>query len=818
MFKRIAGYSPFFLMLLGSTLPALGSPLKRDIHQEDTLFYKEHKLRNDGLLITTNQGNVRLQFKSESALEVLYRAEDRTQLPSFALQQNLTAIKPQLTETDNHLQFTGGALSARIQKHPFSISYYRNDDLLVAEESGIGVTPESIHFRFHLDADEKILGGGQRILGMDRRGNRFPLYNQAHYGYSDHSNQMYFGLPAVMSSKKYMIVFDNSASGHMDIGKTEKDILSLEAKSGRSAYLVIAGNTYPDLIENFTAVTGRQPLPPRWALGSFASRFGYRSEAETRATVQKYKTEDFPLDAIVLDLYWFGKDIKGHMGNLDWDKETFPTPVDMMADFNRQGVKTVLITEPFVLTSSKRWNDAVKAKALATDPEGKPKTFELYFGHGGIIDVFSKNGAQWFSSIYKDLSKQGVGGWWGDLGEPEMHPKDTQHAIGDADAIHNAYGHRWAEMLYQQQLKQFSDKRPFIMMRAGFIGSQRYGMIPWTGDVSRSWGGLASQIELALQMSLFGFGYIHSDLGGFADGETLDRELYIRWLQYGVFQPVYRPHGQDHIASEPVFQDEETKNILRPYVKLRYRLLPYIYTTAYRNATTGLPLMRPLFFSDESNPALIDNAQSYFWGDAFLVTPVTKPGVTSVTVDAPKGVWFDYWNDTRYLSEGKALTLETHLEHLPVLVKAGAFIPYVPAVASTDHYRSDNLEVHYYADASVTEAQGEVYEDDGKSPDSLERGRYDLLQLKAQQSETALSFNLSRSGKGYSAMPERRATSLVVHNASERYTQVTINGQSSPIVQANCSQLPAVACYDANKRQLHVQLVWGRDDIRVDVR
>lgn len=816
MFKRLVGFSPVFLMLFGSALPTMGNTIKRELHQE-SVFYKEHKLRSDGLLITTNQGSVRLQFKSQAALEVLYRAEDHNQLPSFALQETSPSIKPNLKETDSHLQFSDGSLTARIQKRPFSISYYRNNELLIAEENGFESNQEKISFRFHLAPHEKIIGGGQRVLGMDRRGERFPLYNQAHYGYSDHSGQMYFGLPAAMSNNKYILVFDNSASGMMDIGKTEKDILQLEAKSGRSAYLIVTGNTYPSLIENFTAATGRQPLPPRWAFGSFASRFGYRSEAETRATVQKYKTEDFPLDAVVLDLYWFGKDIKGHMGNLNWDKETFPTPVEMMADFNRQGVKTILITEPFVLTSSKRWDDAVKAKALATDLDGKPKTFEIYFGNGGIIDVFSKQGSQWFSSVYKELSMQGVGGWWGDLGEPETHPHNTQHAIGNADSIHNVYGHRWAEMLYQQQLKQFPDKRPFIMMRAGFIGSQRYGMIPWTGDVSRSWGGLAAQVELALQMSLFGFGYIHSDLGGFADGEKLDREMYIRWLQYGVFQPVYRPHGQDHIASEPVFQDEETKAILRPFVKLRYRLLPYIYTAAYHNARTGIPLMRPLFFSDESNSALIDNKSSYFWGDAFLVTPVTQPGISSVNVAAPKGVWFDYWDDTRHLSTGEPLTLATSLKTLPVLVKAGAFIPYTPAVSSTENYRSDNLEVHYYADPSVPHANSEIFEDDGKNPDSLNKGQFDLLQLSATHTNTALTFNLSRSGKGYSSMPARRATTLVIHNVSEHYTQVTVNGQQLPIMQTDCGYKPSLACFDPKTRQLHLQLLWGKDKIIVEV-
>jgi len=154
------------------------------------------------------------------------------------------------------------------------------------------------------------------------------------------------------------------------------------------------------------------------------------------------------------------------------------------------------------------------------------------------------------------------------------------------------------KMVFDNQLKMSPDQRPFILMRSGFAGSQRYGMIPWTGDVSRSWGGLKPQVELSLQMSLLGMAYTHSDLGGFAGGEQFDQEMYIRWLQYGVFQPIYRPHAQDNIAPEVVFHDKRTQDILRKYIKLRYNLLPYNYTLAYQNSTTGMPLMRPLFLSN----------------------------------------------------------------------------------------------------------------------------------------------------------------------------------------------------------------------------
>ncbi|MEI8647383.1 glycoside hydrolase family 31 protein [Paraglaciecola sp. Hal342] len=178
---------------------------------------------------------------------------------------------------------------------------------------------------------------------MDRRGQRFPLYNKAHYGYTTESKQMYFGLPAVMSSNKYVLIFDNSAR-EMDLGSTNSDEMRFEAVGGRTSYIVVAGESYPNLIEHYVTVTGKQPLPPRWALGSFASRFGYRSEQEVRDTVKLYQESGFPLDAIVLDLYWFGADIKGHMGNLSWDEKSFPTPVNMINDLRKEGVKTILIT------------------------------------------------------------------------------------------------------------------------------------------------------------------------------------------------------------------------------------------------------------------------------------------------------------------------------------------------------------------------------------------------------------------------------------------------------------------------------------------
>ncbi|WP_226668820.1 TIM-barrel domain-containing protein [Microbulbifer aggregans] len=801
----------FGLMVLAlpfASLPFASLPVMTAVAAEQQREYLSHQLQDGALVIQTSDSQVTLTPLNNAALEVQYQREGLKQLPSFArADKTLPAIHGKVSESASDLHYSLGTLTAVVHKSPFSIEYRRGSEHLLSEEHGFFANETMRGFRFGLQEQEKLIGGGQRVLGMDRRGHRLPLYNRAHYGYTTESEQMYFSLPAVMSSNKYILLFDNSATGTMDLGASEEDVMQFEAVGGRTAYIVVAGETYPQLIESYVDVTGRQPMPPRWALGNFASRFGYRTEQQVRETVDKFADEDFPLDAVVLDLYWFGPDIKGHMGNLAWDKNAFPQPVEMMADLQQRGINTILVTEPFVLSSSERWDSAVAGNALAKNLAGAPKRFDFYFGNTGLIDVFSEDGRDWFWDIYRDLKQQGVAGWWGDLGEPEVHPSDTVHAIGMADEIHNAYGHRWAQMLFENEQAESPEERPFIMMRAGFPGSQRYGMIPWTGDVERSWGGLKPQVELSLQMGLLGFGYTHSDLGGFAGGEKFDRELYIRWLQYGVFQPVYRPHAQDHIAPEPVFHDRKTRDILREYVKLRYRLLPYNYTLAFENSQTGMPLMRPLFFEQENNLSLLDNKDAYLWGNDFLVAPVTSEDTDEVNVTLPGGVWFDYWNDAIY--SGETAQVEVDLKTIPVLVRAGAFIPTVSDMQTTHDYSSQQLRLDYYAHPSVTSSSSYVYEDDGVTVNAFAKGDYEKLEFSSVRSDSELRIELARSGNGYTGAPESRAIELVLHNWSAAPAAVTAGTTTLPLVDKAQQLEEDTAWYDKRTKSLHVRFNWA---------
>ena len=783
--------------------------------------YLAHELTDGSLVVTTDIGVLRITALDDAAFEVHYVEVGVKQLPSFALAGTPAAVTTAVSETDQSLAFAVDGLIAVINKAPVRIDYASQGEILVSEEHGYFAHETVRGFRFKLDDGEKILGGGQRVLGMDRRGKRMPLYNKASYGYETEAEQMYYSIPAVMSSDKYMIVFDNTASGWLDIGSTESDVLKFEAVGGRTAYLVIAGDSYPALVENYTDVTGRQPLPPRWAFGNYASRFGYHTEEETRDVVARYKRADIPLDAVILDIYWFGPDIKGHMGKLDWDRKAWPTPEKMISDFAEQGIKTIAITEPFILSTSDRWQDAVDNKVLAKNPLGQPRRFDFYFGNTGLVDVFDENARQWFWEPYEMLFEQGTAASWGDLGEPEVHPGDSLHWLSDVgieatgDEIHNAYGHVWAQMVYEKQIEKYPDMRPLILMRSGFAGSQRYAMVPWTGDVSRSWGGLKPQVELSLQMGMFGLAYNHSDLGGFAGGENFDKELYIRWLQYGVFQPVYRPHAQEHIPAEPVFHDRETRDIVRDYIKLRYRLLPYVYTLAYENSTTGMPLMRPLFFEDENNMDLIDVKDAYLWGDAFLVAPVVDAGVAAVNVDLPAGAWFDFWNDSRY-DGSQSVSIPVTLETIPVLVRAGSFVPMIEDIASTQDYSSENLTLHYYADASVTRSSGKMYDDDGESRLSLESGQHEVLHFESEQIGDSLSIGLRREGGTYDGMPRQRQLTLVIHNWVDDVAEVRFGHQLVDL-QRRLPKNAGAAHYDAKSKVLTVRLDWDHSATRLDI-
>lgn len=730
----------------------------------------------NGLKVLTSDGAISFAFYANDALQVVFKPLGENNPPSYALAESVVGVQGSLKEDDKQLIFIHGKLQVVVQKKPFKIRYTYNEKPLLAEERGYFANDTLKGFRFQMNPAEQLMGGGSRVLGMDRRGNRLKLYNRASYGYETRAELMYYSMPVMVSSLKYALVFDNGASGFMDLGATEKDVLSFEAVGGRMSYLLVAADTWPKLTENFTALTGRQPMLPRWALGNIASRMGYHTQQEVERVAALYAQDSIPLDAIVLDIYWFGRELKGFMGNLEWDLDSFPNPKQMMANLKARGVKTVLVTEPFILKNTLKFNECAEQNLFGLNEKGEPYIYDFYFGTTALLDIFKPETKQWFWGIYKKHTLNGVSGWWGDLGEPEVHPDDLLHVNGRADHVHNLYGHEWAKTLFEGYRADFPNERPFILMRSGFVGSQRYGLVPWTGDVNRTWGGLKPQVEISLQMGLQGIGWMHSDLGGFA-GNYKDEELYTRWLQYGVFQPVYRTHAQQEVPAEPIFWDELTKARAREAIKLRYALLPYNYTLMYQNSTTGKPLMQPLFFVDDT-PGLLLNSTEYLWGDNFLVAPVTEKGDSLQSVYLPKNTyWMDYYTGNWHKG-GQKVDVKLSPEHIPVFVKAGSFIPMIPGIMTTSKYSSEKLQLHYYFHKSVLESEGMLYEDDGETANAFEKKAYEIVRFESEyEQRQGLRIIVGPQGYSYKEKPANRSINLIIHGLNKAPKFAEVDGE-----------------------------------------
>ncbi|WP_295333115.1 TIM-barrel domain-containing protein [Flavobacterium sp.] len=738
--------------------------------------YLSHTWKNNLLEVKTSDGTYRIKAYSNKIVETSFIPNGEVFNPnSHAVIKTQEKINATVSKTNSSISLVTNNITVVINKSPFRITYSNQGKVLLSEKNGYIKKDSTEILQFNLDNSEMLFGGGARALGMNRRGNRLALYNRAHYGYETRAELMNFCIPLVLSSKLYAVHFDNGAIGHLDLDSKKNNTLEYETISGRKTYQVIVGDTWEDLISNYTDLTGKQPMPARWTLGNFSSRFGYHTQEEVEKTINRFQSDNIPVDAIILDLYWFGKEVKGTMGNLDWDKDQFPNPEKMIADLKAKGVKTVLITEPFILTTSSKWQEAVDKKVLVTDKSGKPATWDFYFGNTSVVDIFNPEGNQWFWNVYKRLINQGVGGMWGDLGEPEVFPSKVFTAAGKADEVHNIYGHHWAKLIADGYQKDFPNQRPFILMRAGYSGSQRFGMMPWSGDVSRSWGGLQSQMEIAMQMGMQGMAYMHSDLGGFA-GDYFDNELYLRWLQYGVFNPIFRPHAQEDVASEVAYKDVHTKAKAKKAVELRYQLLPYNYTLAFDNNQIGTPLMRPLFFEEPTNEKLLNEKESYFWGNAFLIKPITKAGVMSTEIYFPKSNnWFDFYTGKKYTA-GSTETVAVAETSIPTFVRGGSFVPMIETIQNTSKYSLENFNLHFYFDDSVKTSTGKVYNDNGETPNAFEKGQFEILNFKGNSNGKELIIKLSTTvGKNY--ITTDKNVSVMVHNIKAK--RIFVNGQET---------------------------------------
>lgn len=640
-------------------------------------------------------------------------------------------------------------------------------------------------------------GAGERGYSFNLAGDTLTMYNKQNYGYTageKRISQMNITMPLFVSSNGYAVLFDDYAAAEMIL--SNPIVYTTESTDPVSYYFINGAGTLEGVTRAYTELTGRQKLPPLWSLGYITSKYGYHNERETRGVIDTLHRRDYPVDGVVLDLYWYGKE--QDMGRLAWDPDQWPAHRRMLSDLKKKGVNTVLISQPYILRNGRglaNYNMLSDSGMLVKDSTGGAQEVKIWVGEGGMFDVSNPATRRWLSDRYRQLTDEGVGGWWGDLGEPEVHPETGLHANGkSARLYHNQYGNDWSSIIYDLYNETYPDRRLMTLMRGGTAGLQRYSVFPWSTDVSRSWGGLQPQVIIMLNSGLSGLGYMSHDVGGFAidQDNPIDPELYMRWLQLGLFSPVLRTHSQ--FNAEP-YHYPEMESTLREYIKDRYRWLPYNYTLAYENASQGRPLVRPLNYYT-GGAAYDDITDEYLWGRDILVAPVLTQGATSRSVVFPAdgSRWIDISDPTKVYNPGDTATVEAPLEKIPLFVREGAFIPMADyTMKNTGDYSPSRYTVNYYPASGVT-GRFEMYEDNLTSNRSLEDDEYAIITFSGTDS----SIDVTSRGS-YPGAPEVKTLDFRIHNVAAQPEAVKVDGKT--LARNKWS-------YDAGSRTLSASVKW----------
>ena len=753
---------------------------------------------------TDNGRTVTIDFINENVVKVTNTLKDEKALDSGASVAVPSDFKlSSFTTRHGIVMATPEGLTVTLNKKDGAVNITAGPDRSISDNGRRCMADGKRMMKISTVGGGEFYGGGERGYSFNLAGDTLVMYNRQNYGYTatdPRIRQMNITMPLFISSNGYALLFDDYAAAEMVMSNPIEYIT--ESCTPVSYYFINGAGSLEGVVRELSAITGRQELPPFWSLGYITSKYGYRTQDQTIGIVDSLKTAGYPLDGVVLDLYWYGKE--EDMGRLAWDPEQWPDHKKMMADLKNRGVNTVIISQPYVLRNSRgidNYNLLSSRNMFVRDSVGNPHDVTIWVGEGGMFDVSNPDTRAWLADRYHQLTEEGVGGWWGDLGEPEVHPVTGIHANGlTTREYHNKYGNDWSSIIYDMFKERYPDRRLMTMMRGGTTGLQRYNVYPWSTDVSRSWGGLQPQINIMLNSGLSGLGYMSHDVGGFAvdPANPRDPELYVRWLQLGTFSPILRTHST--VDAEP-FKYPEQAYIIEPLIKERYRWLPYNYTLAYENASMGLPLVRPVnFYSGSGAPA--GRQDEYLWGRDVLIAPVLEQGATSRDVTFPEGTWIDWSNPEKTYQGGTTVTYPAPLETLPMFVRAGAFIPLADyKMDNTGDYRSDRLLVKYFPLEGVA-SSFTMFDDDRTSPASLVNGDYTLLTFKGSDTETAITINLSAEGT-YAGAPAGREITFEIkatnHPTSVSYLGKRVKGWK----------------YNAATRTLRFTVKWNGSDASI---
>ena len=706
-----------------------------DAFSQSVYAYSYEKTAN-GIHATLNDMHIYVMLYGEDVVRVYKSYDENINKESLCvIQQPSDAVSFEATDDGSVVTVSTAKVNILYHLTTGQVEVQRADatPLIKEKENSTKFLPYKdnaydkyqIMHSFVLDEDEAIFGLGQIQDGnLNYRGQTIYL----------HQENMKVSIPYFQSSKNYALFWDNySPTTFTD----NSDGTSFQSTGTSIDYYVLCGENSDEVLSQMRELTGKSPMPALWNFGLYQSKERYTSADETMGVVKKYRELGVPLDCVVQDWQYWGDDY--HWNALEFLNPTFSNHEEMIKSIHDNNAKLMISiwanfgpeTKPF-----KTLNELGRLIPVETYPSGK-----------GVrpYDVYGKNARDiYWDYLYNGLISKGIDAYWMDSSEPDYYQtnaNDFDYITEDGKtwrSVRNAFPlahvggvyehHRAAEAANDAYL---AGKRVAILTRSAFAGQQRYGANTWSGDVTSSWENFAKQIPAACNLSVCGIPYWNSDIGGFFTwnypngvNDASWRQLYLRWTQFGAFSPMMRFHGTGTPREIYQFGSEndgkgDYDQILK-YVKMRYRMLPYLYSTAWQVCKNNKTFMRalPIAFNNDKNG--YDITDEYMFGEAFLVAPVVTEGNSQRNVYLPADCkWINFWTGET-LDGGQTIVNKGHSDELPLFVKAGSIMPWGPDVQYSTEKPWDNLEIRVYpgADGSFT-----LYEDNNDGYD-YEKGEY----------------------------------------------------------------------------------------------
>jgi alpha-glucosidase len=579
----------------------------------------------------------------------------------------------------------------------------------------------------HIEPEEHFYGFGERTGLLDKRSEVKTNWTTDALDYGSLTDEMYQVIPFFISLRPelaYGIFFNTTHWSQFDLGAEKPGVYRMETRAPELDYYIIYGPVPAQILQTYSELTGKMPLPPKWALGYHQCRWSYESEEVVRSLAQEFRSRRIPCDVIHLDI-----DYMNGYRVFTWSEKRFPHPKQLISDLTEKGFKTVTIIDPGVKYEPEAdyfvFDQGIENDYFVRKPDGQLFHGYVWPDKAVFPDFMRQNVRNWWGDLQKNLTDIGVAGIWNDMNEPAIEnrpfgddgvkiffPEDAPQ--GDPEErsthteTHNLYGSMMARASAEGLQRHRNNQRSFVLSRSGYAGIQRWSSV-WMGDNQSLWDHLEMSLPMLCNMGLSGVAFVGCDVGGFAGNATA--ELFARWMQVGILYPLMRGHSAMTTAQhEPWVFGERVEKICREYLELRYRLLPYLYTLFAEAATIGSPILRPLLYEFPKDFTTYQLYDQVLLGPSLMAAPIYRPGVEYRSVYLPAGSWYDWWSGEHYTGNQHILA-HAPLERMPLYVRGGAIIPIGPVMQYVDEVPVGHLMFKIWPGAG----EFTFYEDDGNT-------------------------------------------------------------------------------------------------------